>query len=229
MPPKVSGRNNQRIRQVEERFETDRYGVDICQLVEMVPAALFPGSIARDGAVHPRFSTMGLSRRGIERVMAGAFYRVTYTFEGYLFEIPSPTYELDGSLNEQPIQTHPDFADFAGTPDEPLNGAIFVDPVSGEISTASNAVFREFSAGTDFAGIEAYLDPGATWTEISFSLAQPSLTGLGTKDSPDGPNPTLAGRDWLLWQVSSRVRGYVTESRKTWKLSGRGGWNDAIY
>lgn len=231
VPSQVSGINNQAIRQWEERFETDRYGVDICTLTEEVPRDLFPARLFRNGAVHPRFRTMTMSKRSIVRHKGGEFYRATYTFEGYLFEIPTPVYELDASLLENPIQLHPDFETIAGTPSAPANSAIFIDPATGLISTDdSTGVFQEFAAGSSKAGIDSFLDPGATWTEISFSLTTPSGLGdLGEIDSPSGPNPSVSGRNWLLWATSSRTRGFITENRRVWKLSGRGGWDSDLY
>ena len=55
------------------------------------------------------------------------------------------------------------------------------------------------------------------------------LGDLGEIDSPSGPNPSVSGRNWLLWATSSRTRGFITENRKVWKLSGRGGWDSDLY
>jgi hypothetical protein len=170
---------------------------------------------------------MSLARRSSERGHAGKFWRTSYLFEGFIRSLPEPTYELSGSLDQQPIATHPDFEDFAGTPSAPLNGAVFVDPETGRVTDDDAiGVFREFgSAGGEFGGLESYLDPGATWTKISFAATRPTtLRALGTKMTPDGSPPSLTGRDWLFWETSFRVRGYIVEVRETWKLSGRGGW-----
>jgi hypothetical protein len=156
---------------------------------------------------------------------------VTYTFEGFLFEAPQPVYELQSSLSERPIQLHPDFAEIAGTPSAPLNGAIFIDPDTGKQTTDNTkGVWREFKHGTSKSGIEAYLVPGAEWREITFSTTRPSaLSALGKIDPPSGPNPTLADHNWLFWSQTYTRRGHLYQTTKTWKLSGKGGWDPDIY
>ncbi len=237
MPPNVSGINNQVIRQLEERFETDRFGVDTIQLKVEIPDALFPAMVLPAHAAHPRFSAMALSKRGGSRTKPG-FWTVTYTFEGFLLELPQPVYELQASLDQEPIQAHPDFVSaIAGKPSAPLNGAVFVDPDTGQ-TTADNSrgVFREFAATTTGgaanpkAGIESYLVPGAEWRETYFSATRPAgLRDLGEIDPPSGPNPTLAGRNWLAWSHTYQRRGSIYQVTNTWKLSGRNGWDQDIY
>lgn len=237
MPAEIHGIKTRVIRQMESRMESDRFGVDILTLVEEVPDTHFPGLMRAMGAVHPRYSSMAVSKRSAELGKGGAFWRVTYIFEGFLFSLPDATYELSGSLDQQPIQLHKEFASIAGTPAAPLNGAIFIDPDTGKITTDNTkAVFREFKATlpdgspNPKGGVESFLDPAATWTATYFSTSRPStLRSLGEIDSPDGANPSLSGRNWLLYDESYRQRGFVFEIRTTWKLSGRGGWDSDIY
>lgn len=233
MPYAQSG-TSQTITQLGESFATDRYGVDTIQLIVKIPDNLFPQQVLADFAPHPRFSNMLLSKRDGQRGEPG-YWNVTYTFEGFLLSAPEPTYELNTSLSQEPIQTHPDFASLAGTPSSPLNGAIFVDPETRRQSEAENAVFKEFSNNPEpgsqsKAGVDSYLVPGAEWREIKFQTTRPTgMKNVGTIDTPSGSPPTLSGRDWLAWSESYVRRGGVYQVQTTWKLSGRNGWDTDIY
>ena len=238
MPAEVSGIKNQVIVQSEESGTIDRYGVDVLTRVEEVPADRFPAMLRSKYSVHPRFISMGVSKINWSLGKHGRFYRVTYTYEGFLVGLPEPVYSLNLSLSEEPIELHPDFQDFAGKPSAPLNGAVFVDPDTQKItSDDARGVFREFrstlSGGAKNlkAGIESFLSPGATWEEISFSSTRPSdLGSLGTIDEPSGSNPTFgSGRNWIYSGATYTRRGGIYEIRKTWLLSGRNGWDTDIY
>lgn len=233
MPFTQSG-TDQTITQLGESFSTDRFGVDTIQLIVRIPDNLFPQQVLADYAPHPRFSNMLLSKRDGQRGDPG-YWNVTYTFEGFLDEQPEePTYELVGSLSQEPIQTHPDFDTIAGTPAAPLNGAIFIDPETLRQSEAINAIFKEFAnvngAANTKAGIDSYLEPSVEWRETKFSRTRPStIVTLGDIQTPDGSPPNLSPRDWLVWSVSYIRRGGLYQITTTWKLSGRNGWDPDIY
>jgi hypothetical protein len=237
MPAEVRGIKSQVIVQSEENGTIDRYGVDIVTRVEEVPVTGFPALLRSKYSVHPRFIAMAVSKVNWVSGASGQFYRVTYTYEGFLNSLPEPVYSLSSSLSEEPIELHPDFQTFAGKPSAPLNGAVFVDPDTQKITTDdSRGVFREFMATLGGvanlkAGIESYLSPGATWQEIYFSTSRPTdLGSLGEIDSPSGPNPTIgSGRNWLYSGADYTRRGGIYEIRKTWMLSGRTGWDADIY
>lgn len=236
MSAKISGVKGSAIRQIDQRIESDRFGVDMLTLVEEVQETV---GFRRLGEPHENYPAMTIIRRSAQRGV-GKIWRVTYTYEGYIQNLPEPTYELTGSLDQQPIETHPDFFEIAGKPSAPLNGAVFVDPTSGKPTSDDLAgVFREFRANLDGdtgaisnpkAGVDSFMDPGAMFTKTSFSEVALALRDLGTIETPSGDQvPTLSDRNWLLWEISSRRRGYITEIREVWKLSGRGGWDDDIY
>ncbi len=179
---------------------------------------------------------MALSRRSGTRKTPG-WWNVNYTFEGFLFEFPQPTYELSGSLDQEPIEAHPDFVSaIGGKPSAPLNGAVFIAPETG-MPTIDNSVgvFREFAATINGqpnkkGGIESYLVPGAEWRVIEFSSSRPTtLRNLGRIDVPQGPNPNLPGRNWLMFNQTYSRRGRIYQITSTWKLSGRNGWDADIY
>lgn len=236
MPPKASGINNKIIRQLEEKFETDRYGIDSMTLRIEIPDKLFPKQLIRNDQTHPRFFGMLLTKRSGSKATPG-FWSVTYTFEGFMDALPDPYYELQAGLDQEPIQCHPKFiSHIAGTPASPLNGAVFIAPATGLPTSDNDAgVFREFAAtiGGELnpkGGIESYFVPGAEWRVIEFSTTRPpEFRNLGTIDGPTGPNPTLSGRNWLLFSHTYLKRGGVYQSTTTWKLSGKNGWDSDIY
>lgn len=151
-----------------------------------------------------------------------------------------PVYALSYGVQEEPIETHPDFAAIAGTPAAPLNGAVFQRPDTGEEATAGSPAaadaaefyrFARFEYDSDLVGIESFLDAStATFTESYTTKRRPSsLKGnVGTIDRPDEA-PSASGRDWLYMGMSYEERGDVFSVSRTWKLSGPGGWNTTIY
>jgi hypothetical protein len=231
MAAQVSGVKDRAIPQPTERGEMDRFGIDMITREEYVPSAALGQLLRAQGSTHPVFRNMTVSRRTYQLTHAGTFYKVTYLYEGFIERRPEPTYELSGGIREEPIQTHPDFATLAGTPSEPENAAIFIDPQTWKQSSDDDAgVFDRFGDG-ELAGVAAYRVPTAIWTEISFSTSKPSdADDLGKIDDPPGSPPAFPdGRDWMSVAYNYRKRGFVYEIRRSWELSGRGGWNPLIY
>lgn len=220
------------VNQISERFETDRFGVDSIELTVEIPDSLFPSQVLQDFASHPTFTSMALTRKTGQRGKPG-WWSVNYVFEGFLLQIPDPTYELTTSLSQEPIQTHPDFVSLAGTPAAPLNSSVFVDPDTGHVSEKDNAIWKEFAfKGTENtkAGVSSYLVPGCEWRETKFQTTRPTgIREVGTIDNPAGPAPSLSGRDWLAWGETYVRRGHIYQVNRTWKLSGRNGWDSDIY
>lgn len=238
MPATVSGVKTRPILQTEETGTMDRFGVDTLTSVEEIPVEMFPQAMRGIGARHPRFPNMAVSKVNYSAAKHGRFFRTTYIYEGFMLSLPEPTYELDVSTGEEPIQTHPDFETFAGTPATPLNGAIFLDPDTRKPSKLPDAVWFEFAVadaapGTTNkkAGVVSYLVPGTTWNEISFSKTRPTDVGnVGKIDTPSGPAPTLPDDGtWLYIGMNYTKRGSIYEIRKTWRASSRGGWDTDIY
>lgn len=239
MPSSTNGATSV-VTQISERFETDRFGVDSIEMTVEIPNASFPSQMLIEGAIYPArppatssaYPNMSLTRRTGQRGKPG-WWTVNYVFEGFLVSLPDPTYELTTSLSQEPIQTHPDFATFAGTPSNPQNGSIFVDPDTGFNSNKNNAIWKEFAfkgTANEKAGIESYLAPGAEWRETKFQTSRPTgIRDVGTIETPAGSPPTLSGRDWLAWGETYVRRGHIYQVTSTWKLSGRNGWDADIY
>jgi hypothetical protein len=147
-------------------------------------------------------------------------------YKGVYDPPPPPKWELDGSVDEEPIETHKNGGGLIGTPKEPKNKAIFDE----------DGQFLGFPADAphDLGGVRGYLSPGATVTASDWIDTIPSgfLANLGTIDAlPSWIGVTTGGigRDWLLIAASWKQYNTVFQLRRTWKLSGRKGWNRRIY
>lgn len=197
------------------------------------------------GSRHPIFTYIGMSKRSLE--FQGLFAVATCGYEGAKitnsFGTP-PVYELAAGVSEEPIETHPDFAKFAGSATNPLNGAQFRNVQDGSIANASakastddGYVFDSFSVyvGNDkneFAGIQSYLDSGCMTFRKTWNVPLPptALGNIGKIDFPDGPAPQLqGGATWLNIGVTSTQRGSVYQAVQEWRASGRRGWNRDVY
>lgn len=242
MPSIINGIKDQVIQQGKMRFETDRFGVDIITQRVAIPGQLFPRAMLAHNAAHPRYPFMQLTRRSGEEDSPGMFV-VQYQFEGFLFDVPEPVYELVGSLDQEPIAGNARFVShIGGKPSAPLNGAIFVSPITGMPTSDDNeGVFYEFaatlpgvSAGERIrnpkAGQDTALIPGAEWVVSKFSRTRPSVLGnLGKIENPEGPNPSLSGRTWLRWAHGYVRRGGIYQEQIRWKISGPNGWDEDTY
>lgn len=198
------------------------------------------------GSSHPMKSYLYMETQILIYTPTGA--RLDCSYAGVTFEwLDRPTYELILGVQESPIETHPDFEDFAGSPSSPMNGALFVDPATGNITgDDARGIFDSFAPYLDGggrnpkAGIEAFLDPVATYRESMVSYSLPNVSGFGQKVS-DVPGPgfrgSLGNRNWLYTGFTYRRRGapggspnqVIYEITKEWRLSGRAGWDADIY
>ena len=146
------------------------------------------------------------------------------------------TYSLDITLSEEPLETHPRYADLAA------------DEVQVAVSLARNPSMDENNQPVqpdtsewpelqlelyDFVrtGFESYRDGKVTWTRNWVSDERPSnLNEVGDIYEPRGNPPAVAaGRNWLFVGLRSLERGGVFENSEVGELSGRGGWNEVIY
>ncbi len=214
---------------------TDRYGLDTGKVYWKAPRdsalSVAPSLLAG----HPMATHMKMERRTVQ--FDAGFARIIGDYAGITGADTTPIYELVGGVSEEPIQTHPDFADIAGTPDQPENGAIFVDE-NGYVSfDPDRATFSHFAAVLNgeknpLAGVTAYLDPAqVVWRKTWVTRQRPGdISQLGEIDGPEGSPPSLGGgKNWLYYSLRYEQRGEVYQVTKEWKASGRGGWNTDIY
>jgi hypothetical protein len=193
----------------------------------------------KKGALHPYLKFLVLDRLEITFTESDAV--IVGEFAGMAPEAgdQQPVYELQIGVSEENVVLHPDFVTkIGGRPSRPLNGAVFINPGTGNVTTDDRiGVFEKFSLihkgeKNPFAGIEAYLDASEiVWRKKYTSRSRPNDIGkVGEIDNPEGPNPQLGrGRNWLYIGMSYSQRGNVYSVSKEWRASARGGWNKDLY
>lgn len=142
-------------------------------------------------------------------------------------------YELETVANNEPIQTHPDFNDFAGDPSAPLNGAVF-DPVAGDFLRFTP--YAPDGSKNRKSGIKDYKVPIINFTETRVVFEEELgeyIRGAGFVDDspPDSPlRPRFSKRNWLLTECAPEwVAEGAYRLRRKWACSGPRGWDRDIY
>jgi hypothetical protein len=136
-----------------------------------------------------------------------------------------PIYSYYSSLSEEPIETHPNFADFAGDAATPLNNAVF----------DKDGLFLGFGdgAGNDLTGVRGYLTGSPAIRKTFFTTQVFSgLEDIGdTRQIRAGVIPGLSSdQNALKTNWSSRPLGLnYYEVTEEFLLSGMGSWNPIIY
>jgi len=166
-------------------------------------------------------------------------YEVTLTCEGA--DDPTDeqkTFEIDASMAEEAIKTHPKFEDLKkqfgwdeslSTFSEYLPG----DTSSGGLSGGSqNGSARKKSK---MYGVESWLVAGAIYRVTYASKTVPSsiFFGIGTVQPPPQIGkfniPNLGKRNWLKLAPKVRMRGNSIEIALEYMLSGPLGWFTEVY
>lgn len=139
------------------------------------------------------------------------------------------TLDLEVVGQEVNIRLHPKFAELAGTAASPKDGAIWVDPRTGEATKNSeNAEFRGWSSG-DLAGVETYIVPRVKVRINYKSNESPNLPKVGKVYSTVKGYKVPAGvKSWLCMGAGAREIGGVYQcSAEFW--GDPHGWNKKIY
>ena len=161
----------------------------------------------------------------------GGQAKLQLVWAGTLYEeapvLSEPVWFLKRTPSEEPIETHPDFKDFAGTASTPLNGAEFDE-------TGLFKGFRVPSTGTNvFGGISKYLEFAATVTKTSVKVTSPDTSEIIPRiNTPTGAPftiPTITDRTWMKTDFTLTQRGAGFEVYEEWTMSGQRGWNTTIY
>lgn len=197
----------------------------------------------------PVYAT-GLS--GIMATYRDGLYQVDYTFKT-IPSVPSfgseepiggpqgETYELAGSLSQEPIVSHPKIGEMLSLYAKPgrvkdgkvlwketlEKGGINGTDLDGNAITNANP----------FANVDSYLEVGGTFSAsktTNYRGLNLNLPGVGkiATSSVIGrlpPAPKGDGRNWLYAGCSMQQRGYAYTYTVKYLLSGPGGWNRDIY
>lgn len=196
---------------------TDIYSLSTATAVWISPAhrIAYPSM----GSPHPLWPFMHVEKRTVT-VGNDGLCRTTCEYAGFQ-GVPEPVVEWSSGVSEEPIQTHPNFSSFAGTPSHPLNDAVFVDKDNNEVKVdgVPGTVWARFAGVGEFAGVTSYLTA--------------HLVKRVTSISPD-PINVSAGVGHLVGSMlkigaSSTKRGIVYQNVEEYRGPGRRGWNTAIY
>jgi hypothetical protein len=200
------------------------------------------------GSLHPYLPHLYMESRQLVYTATSARMVCSYAGAQYV-NLEKPVYELVIGMQEVEIEAHPNFKDFAGTPSSNprVNGAIWIDPETGSISTDdATGLFDRFAPQlgngdkNPKGGVNSFLDPVVTYRESYVAQSLPSASGFGRIVS-NVPGPgfkgSLGARNWLYVGFTYRRRGSPEENsnrllyevQKEWKLSGVKGWDTDIY
>lgn len=140
--------------------------------------------------------------------------------------------DIQGGLQANPIETHPNFGTLGGTPASPANGAVF----------DSNGVFLGWPAGSpsNLGGVRFYLAASNTYR---FTQATTSDSTIATAVGSTGAiasmlsagNATFSQTDGFMLQSVTVDYEYVGSATtiytysQLWASTQPPGWNTAIY
>lgn len=194
--------------------------------------------------VHPDFNWLVFKTATITR-QPGCLAQVKVNFEG----IPDPTdddpetenevpttHSLRGATSSEPIETHKNFEDIAGTSNENAkNGAVF-----GPKKNKQEGKFLGFNkdpANRKY-GVKSYLEGGFIFSETTLEkdagVVAANLNSLGKiLEVPQGKgigNLNAKGDfTWLLISCDVEPVGGGFKITRSWRLSGQEGWDEDIY
>lgn len=183
------------------------------------------------------------------RFLSGQSGPVAYGVARWFFEGAGPDanlneggtvneYEFDGTFNQEPIESHPDWRWLRDTFGGSLaNGQVsWLEELPRSAENASRGLkLRRTESGArrnPLLGTESYLALGAIWTVTYAARALPGNLNddLGLiVDRPRGNPPTPRDRNWLQMAPRGRKRGNVVQISDRWMLSGIGGWVKPVY
>jgi len=177
------------------------------------------------GATHPDDSRLEMYQSG-KVYQSNGVVEMTGSFFGLVSSETEPEISYSGGQNNDPIDTHPDFEDFAGTPAAPLNGAKF-DAESQEFI----GFFSPSAAGQpNFRGVQYYLTPSSLITLSYWTDKVPTLKNrMSVHDSVDGFKKPDDMKDFLLVDTPYRQVGSFYQVTEQYVGSGPNGINRVIY
>lgn len=170
--------------------------------------------------VHPKNPALVCHHYKIKYLKLGKA-RVEAEFIGLLYD-PSPaSIEFAGGSGQDPIETHENFDRFAGTPENPKNGAQF-DAETGE--------FLGFFEPGSFQGVRAYIVPSVIVHGSYYTSRVPYPGNVGRiVGGVGGFNKPPTVRNFLLVGMPYRQIGPIYHVTEQYLGSSRKGWNNTIY
>lgn len=177
-------------------------------------------------SVHPIWAGLYCKSVSIKKHGEGAI--ITAQYEGSeswssTNDSRENTIEVSCTMREEPIESHPNFERWAGTPESPKSGIFDED-----------GKFAGWSSKTDggkiMAGVKSYLVPSYSASVSYVSKTRPGLGGIGSMGGAAGL-PSVGGkRQWMCTGISyATMADGKYKVSATYLLSGPNGWNKYIY
>ena len=188
------------------------------------------------GDAHPDYSYLLCT--SVQLDDSSVVASITLTYQGINEE--TKRYRLVASGGQEPIQTHPAFAEDADGYDEILAGTGASAKNKAKFKgTEEDSEFDYFPANADhdLGGVTNYIVPNVEIEEVTCKknsdMADPTweendIYDVGQiKDS--GLDLSVGDRNWLLMGSRQEIIGGATKSTAIYRLSGTKGWNDKVY
>lgn len=207
--------------QPDSEITVDDYGVMRGTAVFKIPAEFVATAQPRVNiSVHPKDPRLTCFEVSIKWTKLEQAI-ITAQYLGLLYDPSIPKIEFAGGSGQDPIETHPEFQDFAGTPEDPKNGAQF-DQDTGE--------FLGFFEPNKFQGTRAYIVPSVIVNYSYYTSVVPSIASVGRIFSgvPNFRKPPNV-RNFLLVGMPYRQTANVFFVTEQYLGSGEAGWNRDIY
>jgi len=154
----------------------------------------------------------------------------TLTFDNTPTDSTGEEYSVEGSMSQEPIETHEKFKNISAadwkkwnlwknnTKDEALEGW---KPDTGAMADLA-ALYEK--------GVTDYLVPRAVVRITRSEGSSPRLSKLGKIDAPSGAPTLPSGANWMLTGASgARQEGGKWSNTYEYMSSGPAGWNSEIY
>ena len=164
-----------------------------------VPVAEFAKLL---GTGHPDDNRVELYAFRIQRGVAGIRLAV-FDCVGLTRDPTDRTVSYPAANNSEPIETHPKFTTFAGSPGSPLNGAIFDE---------DDNTFLGFGDGApaDLRGVRSYYRSHLICRATYYSRKPPQFSEMGKIVAKPPKVPDIPGvKEWLQLAPSSEQVGRV--------------------
>lgn len=211
---------------------------------------IWPEAVDQAGFIdtHPDFPALLRTTFSVTKQPPN-FAKVTINFEGIIITVGEGiirTYQLNGTTNTEPIETHPRFAEFAGAPNPGAEG-----PNNKGAVFDKNGAFKGFAVAgpaptnyypdvnRDKSGVKSFLSPSVIYAEKrTFNAA--SIPGPGILEVANlglirvPPNSSILPEPggaftWILITLSASESGDGLQVDRSWRLSGKNGWDVDIY
>ena len=234
MPAKHIGIDSQLYEQPEFVISIDEKGVWTLKCTYECREDLAVRLTPKPQSAHRQYPFLLLNKATLSRT-EGGMMRIDCEYVGLspeyqAGESSAVVYELSGGTSEEPIETHPRYADIPEAELDIIRHYFDNPKKDGAQPTGLGALATELFQKKK-RGIESYLAPGFTFRK-TWSQKTPlaAVGNIGKISTPDGPAPTLnAGYNWLLIDAGSKQVGGTHDCFQEWRVSGPGGWDTELY